>query len=63
MNYCSEVIKSAGAMLMKSMDLPTDIQNEEILRKQILLYFRIIQIHLIQVQKSVGNLQSAVGKL
>ena len=29
MNYCSEVIKSAGAMLMKSMDLPTDIQDEE----------------------------------
>ena len=29
MNYCSEVIKSAGAILMKSMNLPTDIQDEE----------------------------------
>ena len=38
MNYCSEVIKSAGAMLMKSMNLPTDIQNEEILVKEFTLF-------------------------
>ena len=33
MNYCSEVIKSAGAMLLKYMDMnaPTNVQNELVL--------------------------------